>query len=94
MMQAELSFHGLDRTDSAEASVLRWIARIEQLHDGARCGVTIDRKRRHHEVRVKVEDLQIGVVSRARHENLYVAIADAFRAIRRQLQLGTIQRAS
>jgi ribosome-associated translation inhibitor RaiA len=88
MMQAELTFHGLAHDDSAEAAVLRWIARIEQLHDRVtRCGVVIGRKWRHVEVQVRIEDPEHGVASRARHENIYVAIADAFRDIRRQLRV-------
>jgi hypothetical protein len=96
MMHAELTFHGLDHDDSAEAAVLRWVARLEQLHQGAtRCGVVIDRGRRQaYEVRVTIEDPVIGVAQQAKHENIYIAIADAFRAVRRVLQGDVLKRAS
>jgi ribosome-associated translation inhibitor RaiA len=96
MMLAELTFHGLDHDDSAEAAVLRWVARIEQLHHGVtKCGVVIDQRRRHaFEVHVTIEDPEIGVASHAKHENIYIAIADAFRAVRRLLQDDVETRAS
>jgi ribosome-associated translation inhibitor RaiA len=96
MTHAELTFHGLDHSDRAEAAVLRWIARIEQLHDGVtRFGVVIDHDWPHtFEVHVTIEDPEIGVESHAKHENIYIAIADAFRATHRQLQGEVLKRAS
>jgi ribosome-associated translation inhibitor RaiA len=86
MMQAQLTFHGLAHDDSAEAAVLRWIARIEQFHDRVTCcGVVIGRRRRSHEVMVRIDSPDLELTCTAKHENIYIAIADAFRSVRRQL---------
>jgi ribosomal subunit interface protein len=92
-IQTEVTFHGVDHSDSAEAAVFRWVARIEHLHDRmTRCHVTIGQphhRRRHgdpFDVRVVVDVPGIEVVAHAVREDVYIAIADAFRAIRRQLQ--------
>jgi ribosome-associated translation inhibitor RaiA len=95
MMHAELRFNGIDQRESAEASVLRWIARIEQLDDRVtRCGVTLDRRWRQFEVTITIEDPDVGVSAHAKHQNIYIAIADAFRLLRRQVQTSLLQRAS
>jgi putative sigma-54 modulation protein len=89
----EVTFHGVDHSDSAEAAVHRWVARIEQLHDRmTRCHVSINQphhRRRHgdpFDVRVVVDVPGIEVVAHALRDDVYIAIADAFRAVRRQLQ--------
>lgn len=92
-LPTEVSFHGIDHSDSAEAAVLRWVARIEHLHERmTRCEVVIDQPHRRHrqgnefEVRVVIEAPGIELaVSHALREDIYIAIADAFRAARRQL---------
>lgn len=88
----ELTFHGLDHSDSAEAAVERWVARLEQLHRRLiKCEVVIDqphRKSRHRDfhVRVVLEAPGVELASNAEHDDLYLAIADAFRAAHRQLR--------
>ena len=88
----ELTFHGLDHSDSAEAAVERWVARLEQLHARlTRCEVVIDqphRRARHRDfhVRVLLAAPGIELASNAEHDDIYLAIADAFRAAHRQLR--------
>lgn len=87
----ELTFHGLDHHDSAEAAVERWVARLEHLHALTKCEVIIDRPHRWHRhpefhVRVRVEVSGIEFASDASRSDIYIAIADAFRAAHRQLR--------
>jgi putative sigma-54 modulation protein len=88
----ELTFHGIDHSDSAEAAVERWVARLEHLHARlTKCEVVIDqphRKHRHREfhVRVLLEATGIELASSAERDDIYIAIADAFRAAHRQLR--------
>jgi len=88
----EVTFHGVDHSESAESAVLRWVARIENFHDRmTKCHVTIGQPHRRHRhgdpfnVRVVVEVPGIEVVASAVRDDIYLAIADAFRAVRRQL---------
>ena len=88
----ELTFHGLDHSDSAEAAVERWVARLEHLHTRlTKCEVVIDqphRRQRHRDfhVRVLVAAPGIELASDAERDDIYLAIADAFRAAHRQLR--------
>jgi len=88
----EITFHELDISPSAEASIERWVARLEHVHDRilhvhATVGVPHRHgRRREFEVHLKLDISGAEIVTRlARHEDVYVAIADAFRAARRQL---------
>ncbi len=89
----EITFHEIPRSAAVEAAVLRWVARLEPLHDRVvRCLVKIEqphrsqRQGRAFEIHVVVEIPGNDIaVSRIRHEDIYVAVADAFRAARRQL---------
>jgi len=81
-----------------EDAVRRWAARLEHTYDRIeRCAVVIEVPHRHHRqgntfhirVEVTVPDRTIEVsrdpgLDHA-HEDIYVAISDAFRAARRQL---------
>lgn len=89
----EITFHNLDHSEAAEACVLRWIARLEQLTDRIeKCTVVLGQPHRHHRhgrafqlsVVLEIPGPNIAV-SHVGHENIYVAIADAFRVARRQL---------
>jgi putative sigma-54 modulation protein len=89
----EITFHEIQHSDAVELSVLRWVARLEHFYDRiVRCVVKIEQPHRSHrhgrefEVHV-VLDVPGGEIatSRVRHEDIYVAIADAFRCSRRQL---------
>jgi ribosome-associated translation inhibitor RaiA len=88
----EITFHGIDPSPSAEAAIERWVARLEHVHDRilhvhATVGVPHRHgRKRDFEVHLKLDISGAEIVTRlAKHEDVYVAIADAFRAARRQL---------
>lgn len=96
----EITFHGVPHSDSVEASIQRWVARLEGLSTRIHgCQVFVDQPHRHHrtnndfEVHVQLEmpGLELAA-SRHHHADIYVAIADAFRAARRQVLEHTEQR--
>lgn len=89
----EITFHGIDHSDAVEASVERWVTRLDHVYDRiTKCGVVIGqphRSQRHGRafqvsVILEVPGGEI-TVTHVAHEDIYVAIADAFRAARRQL---------
>ncbi|MEJ7599377.1 MAG: HPF/RaiA family ribosome-associated protein [Kofleriaceae bacterium] len=88
---SEITFHSLPHSDSVELSIERWIARLD-LDQITRCDVVLGKPDKHHrdgrplDVTVQVEVVDAApIISHTAHENVYVAIADAFRAARRQL---------
>jgi ribosomal subunit interface protein len=95
-MQGPVSTTFRDMTTSAavEQVIQRWVARLEHLYGRIqRCAVVVEQPHHHHQQGNRFHihvDLTVPgreIVSRgAEHENVYVAIAEAFRAIRRQLQ--------
>jgi ribosome-associated translation inhibitor RaiA/cold shock CspA family protein len=94
-----IHFRGLEPSPAVEDFVHRWVSKLETVHDRIeRCEVVIDRPHQHHHqgqrYRVRVTLAVPGPnveVSRdhgldGAHEDVYVAIRDAFRAARRQLE--------
>lgn len=89
----DVTFHDLEHSDSVEAAIHRWVTRLEHVHDRiVRCAVKVEqphkssRHGREFEVHVILEWWGENIAtSRHRHADIYVAIADAFRASRRQL---------
>jgi len=90
---SEVTFHNLEHSDAIELAIERWIARLDGCNDHiTRCDVTLGQPHRSHrngrslEVTVKVGmPGSEPIISHTAHEDPYVAIADAFRAARRQL---------
>lgn len=94
----QITFLGMPRSLAVEAQVQRWVARLERSFGRLlRCDTWIEQPHQHNRkgkmFRVRVELAVPGstlVVSRDTndhaHENVFVAISDAFRAARRQLQ--------
>lgn len=89
----EIQFHQIDQSDAVETAVQRWVARLEHLHDRiTNCTVTISQPHKRHRrggefcvsVVLQVPAGEIAA-THMRHEDIYVAVADAFRAARRQL---------
>jgi ribosomal subunit interface protein len=89
----EITFHELPQSDAVEASIQRWVARLENVHERiSSCHVFVMQPHRRHRTG---KDFEIHVhltipgdeitASRIHHEDIYLAIADAFRATRRQL---------
>jgi ribosomal subunit interface protein len=98
-IQPQVSFHDIAPSDAMRAAVAARVAELEQFcADITHCRVAIESPHRHHRkgrhFRVRIDltvpDEQI-VVGRnpsehGAHEDVYVAIRDAFDAARRQLQ--------
>lgn len=88
----EITFHGLDRSPAVEAVVERWVERCRHVHERIEaCEVILHQPHRHHlRGRPFHVTLRLGVPGRAVaascvHADIYLAVADAFRAARRQL---------
>lgn len=95
----EIRFHNLEPSDAIEAAVRQRAEKLEQFADDiVSCRVTIEAPHKHHrrgklygvKVDVRVPGSEI-VASREpdahhAHEDVYVALRDAFDAARRQLQ--------
>ncbi len=95
----EVTFKELSRSDALEARVRDWVDKLERVYDRiVRCEVMIETPHRHHRngrqyhvrVRLTVPGGEI-VASHdpgpdEAHEDAYVALRDAFIAVRRQLE--------
>lgn len=98
-MQIEITFRGMTPSVSAEMAARRWIDRLTRVWANIiGCHVVIEIPHQHHErgnaFHVRVELVVPGQVLLVTHDpgiaeghdDVYVAISDAFRAARRQLQ--------
>lgn len=95
----EITFHNTDPSPSMEAEIRRRAEKLEQFAaDIVSCRVTVEAPHKHHRqgrlfrvgIDVRLPGTEI-VVNRDpsehhAHEDVYVAIRDAFRAARRQVQ--------
>lgn len=95
----QLDYHNMDPSAAVESAVREKLDKLEQLSDRiTACHVTVDAPHKHHHkgkiyhvmVELHVPDTEI-VVSRNpsdnhAHEDVYVAIRDAFNSARRQLR--------
>lgn len=95
----EIKFQGLDPSPAVEAFARAWVAKLDRVYDRiGRCDVVIASPHRHHRhgrryhVRVVLAVPGPDIVADASpaddgsHEDVYVAVRDAFRAARRQLE--------
>jgi ribosomal subunit interface protein len=95
----EILFRNMDASDAVEAAAREHVAKLERLADSiVSCRVTLEAPHRHHHqgnlYTVSVDLHYAGgeaVANRApgakhAHEDVYVALRDAFNAVRRQLQ--------
>lgn len=94
----EITFRGMDRSAAVEATVARWLDRLERTFDRiVRANVVIELPHRHSRhgqafhvgIDITIPERTISI-SRdpgldAAHEDVYIAVADAFRAARRKL---------
>jgi ribosome-associated translation inhibitor RaiA len=99
IMTPEIRFLGMAPSGAVEAVVQMWAKRLENVYDKIlRCEVIIDqphrstRQGRMFDVRVEVT-VPDRIITASQdpgldrtHEDVYIAIADAFHAARRQLQ--------
>ena len=92
-MQPTTTFRDMPPSPALQAAAERWVARLEQVFDRiVGCHVSIEKPHRHHlhgspfqvNIVLAVPGAQIAV-SNQPNEDAYVALADAFRAARRQL---------
>jgi ribosome-associated translation inhibitor RaiA len=91
-MQVATTFRDMSPSPALQAAVERWADRLGQLSGRiVNCHVSIELPHRHH---LHGSGFQIGLVvtvpgaqlaSTQVHVDPYVAVADAFRAVRRQL---------
>ncbi len=95
----QVTFRDMDPTPALEDFVRTWVAKLERIYDRIeRCHVLVERPHQHHRqgkrVHVRITLAVPGpdvVVSHdhsldGSHEDVYVAIRDAFRAARRRLE--------
>jgi ribosomal subunit interface protein len=91
-MQTATTFRDMPSSPALQAAALRWTARLEHVSDRiVACHVSIEKPHRHHlhgsEFQVNVTLTVPGGQIVANHSSpeAYVALANAFRAVRRQL---------
>lgn len=89
----EITFRGMPNSPAAELAIDRWVTRMEHVYRRIqRCTVVVDRPHRnqrhgnefHVRVELAVPDGDIAVACDS--QDIYLAIADAFRVARRRLQ--------
>jgi ribosome-associated translation inhibitor RaiA len=84
----DVKFHRQAQDLSLVSAVYRWVARLEAMHLPVRsAGIAIDAPNRRMtgvSVTLTLADGQIAVATTS-HTDPYVAVSDAFRAIRRRL---------
>ena len=94
----QITFHNMDHSDAVEARIRERAAALEKFFDRAMaCRVAVEAKHQHHRqgrlYQVRIDLTVPGgeiVVSRSpaadhSHEDVYVAVRDAFNAVRRRL---------
>lgn len=103
----QITFHGLDPSDAIEAAIREHAVRLDRFYDKIMaCRVLVEARHKHHHqgnlFRLRIDVTVPGrelVVTRDpaehhAHEDPYVAIRDAFDAVRRQLEdYARVQRA-
>jgi len=95
-MQAplEITFRGMEPSTFVEAAIATWVERLGHVYDRIQdCHVWIDLPHRHRRhgaqfrvtIRLAVPEAE-PITSHDEHTDIYLALADAFVAARRQLQ--------
>ena len=95
----QVVFHGMDHSDALEQRIVEEFEKLEKFHDRITdCRVTVEAPHRHHR-KGKLFDIAInlalpggGLTARTggsnnpAHEDVHIAMRDAFLAITRQLK--------
>lgn len=90
----QITMHGIGHSDAVEADIRARAAKLEQFHPRIlSCRVAVEESRRHHQqgreftirLDVRVPGKEIAV-TRDHHEDIYVALRDAFDSAKRQLE--------
>ena len=95
----EITFREIERSEAVEARIRDWVDKLERVYDRiTRCEVTVGTPHRHHRkgrqfsVRIRLTVPQGEIVAShdpgpdETHEDVYVALRDAFIAAKRQLE--------
>lgn len=95
----EITFRSMDPSPAVEKSIRRWADRLDRCYERIeRCAVVIELPHRRHRqgktfsvhIYLTLPDRTIAITRDPgldqAHEDIHVAIADAFRAARRRLQ--------
>jgi ribosome-associated translation inhibitor RaiA len=96
----DITYKEMEPSDALNLRITDWVAKLERVYDRiTRCEVLVDAPHRHHRkgrefhvrVRLTVPGGKEIIVSRdpgpdGAHEDVYVALRDAFTAARRQLE--------
>lgn len=99
----QISLRGIAHSDALEARIRESAAKLELLNPRiTSCRVTIESTQRHHHeapqvgvhVDVRAPGHEEAVSTLKHHEDVYVALRDAFDAARRQLEEGAGKRAA
>jgi len=98
-MPLEIRFHNMEPSEAIEAAIQKRVEKLEQLGEHiVSCRVTVDAPHRHHQqgnlftvsVDVRLPGGEIIASHDAgknhAHEDAYVALRDAFKAVRRRVQ--------
>jgi ribosomal subunit interface protein len=90
----QITMRDMDRSDALDAAIQDQVRKLERFHDRiTRCRVTIEQLSRHQQqgrqfaakVDLRIPGREI-VASHDHHEDVYVALRDAFDSARRQLE--------
>jgi cold shock CspA family protein/ribosome-associated translation inhibitor RaiA len=95
----EITFRDIERSEAVEARIREWADKLDRIYDRiVRCEVVVGDPHRHHHkghqfyVRVRLTVPGTEIVSShspgddAAHQDIYVAVRDAFQATKRQLE--------
>lgn len=90
----QIVFHGLDQSDAVEAKIREKAAKLETFHHRiVSCRIVVEHepRQRHQDSRFNVRiDLHVPgrefAITRDHHDDIYVAVRDAFDAARRLLE--------
>lgn len=94
----QISFHQMAPSPDLDAEVRRWVDELEAISDRiVSCHVVIEAPHRHHQGGLFAVRVDLGVpgehlvagrspAEHAAHADAHVAVRDAFRAVRRQLE--------
>jgi ribosome-associated translation inhibitor RaiA len=98
-ISVQVTFRHMDSSTAVEAAIHEQVERLERRHPGIdTCHVTIDAPHRHHQqgrhfqVRVQADGHGVAAVASRgsdldpAHEDVYLALRDAFRALHRELE--------
>lgn len=99
-MQVTTTFREMTPSPALQAAVEKWAERLGQLSNRiVTCHVSVEKPHRHHahgsgfHVSISLTVPGAQLAANQTHEDPYVALADAFRAVRRQmLHHGHVQR--